>query len=248
MSGENISDSELLLRKGLAEDLIWCEIHYFVYRTLGENYAPINEVSDDGFQKHVAYLQGSAHDLMLLHLSRIYDRGSNRYKVRCLDVLVQECEKLQVKDFPIPDDGLEDYPSLVNLSKLSGLKLKPTNYSTNEGFRMYLNDILESDRVKNAVKNLKIVRSKFIAHNEHNPDLSGFNTFWDDCFFLMGIAKLFLSNIGLLYFNTNYRLEDDVKQNKVDLSTLINANWLVEYLEKYISEGKLVHWWSDDES
>lgn len=245
---DNISDSEVLLRKGLAEDLIWCEIHYFVYRTLGENYAQIKNVSNDGFQNHVAYLQGSAHDLMLLHLSRIYDRGSKRYKVRCLDVLLEECEKLESKHFPIPDDRLEYYNSLVNLSKLSGLNLKSSNHSTNEGFRMYLKEILKSDRVKSAVENLKVVRSKYIAHNEHNPDLSGFNTFWDDCFFLMGIAKLFLSNIGLLYFNTNYRLEDDVKPNSVDYSTLINVNWLVEYLVKYIPEKELVYWWSSDDS
>jgi hypothetical protein len=243
MEDSNLTDPEIFLQEGLATDVFLCETHYFVYRTLGENYQLINQVSDDNFLKHVSYLQGSARDMMLLYLARIHDKKSKKYKVRCLEELLDECGKVSSVNFPILEEELEFRPSITNLIEITGLKPDSHCLVSQENFLLFLRSVLNSDRVKRSIKNLSFVRGKYIAHNEHNVIPGDMNSFWDDCFYLLSISKLFLSIVGNLFFNSNYRLEETIEPNTVDFGVSQDSYWLIEFLEKYIDKDKIMRWW-----
>ena len=121
MASEELSDSQIMLRKGLASDIFWCEIHYFIYRTVGENAVLVNELEDEYKKKQLGYLQSSAHDLVLIKLSHVFDRSSKKYKVRCLNTIIDECRKIDSVYFPL---AIEYYPNLEKISKLTETKFQ----------------------------------------------------------------------------------------------------------------------------
>lgn len=239
---EELSDSELFLQNGLATDLIWCEIHYFIFRTLGENYKEVNNLTDENFLRHVAYLQNNSQDLALLNLARIFDRKSNRHNVRCLEVLLDECEKSGSDHFSIVT--LEYYPSIEALERISEMRMEEEFLKSYPAFIEYLRTVLRSEKIKKSLKTIHHVRDKYIAHNEHVVKGENLESFWDDFAFLMNIAKLYLSIVGPLFFGTVYRHEDEVGLNKIDFNSFNQAYWIVEFLESKVGKEKVVRWWS----
>lgn len=160
MDDSQLTDAELFLQDGLQTDLIWCEVHYFIYRTLGENAEIINEQSNENFVRQVAYLQNSSQELMLLCLARIYDKRSKRYEVRCLDTLLDKCISSNSGNFPLI---LEYYPALGMVSDFTGIDLNDEDCESSETLTQYLRKILNSERVVSCMKNLHLIRSKTIV-------------------------------------------------------------------------------------
>lgn len=240
MKKHELSDSELFLQKGLATDIMWCEIHYFIFRSVGENSLVINEISNDHECQQLIYLQNTSQDLMLLSLSRIYDKNSTQYNVRCIEALIEECSISSSVHFPLEP---EYYPSIKDISELSGISINAEQYMNQDDFIIFLKNILNSDKTKKSLKKIRTMRNKYIAHNEHFVMPTNFELFWEECSFLLDLSKLYLSIIGSIFFNSNYRMDEKVGKNKVDHTAFMQTTWLTDFLEKSIGKDKMIYWW-----
>lgn len=235
-----INDFKTFFQEGLAHDIFMSQVHYFIYRTIGENALLVNQMKDSGERKQLNYLQETSMHMTLVSLSRIFDtqNRNKKYKARCLATLIEECDRIP-GSFPL---NLDYYPDLKKLSSLTNINV-PAGFDGKDQLIFFYSTVLNSDSVQNAVKNLKTVRDKFVVHNEHNPNIEQLSTFWDDCSFLQDIAKLCLSTVGKIFLGTSYAPLQKIDTNKFNFNIVYQSGWIVDLLEKVLGEDNVKIWW-----
>lgn len=231
-------DFKAFFQEGLAHDIFMSQGHYFIYRTIGENAHELNAKEESDEKKQLIYLQQVSMKMTIISLSRIFDNKNKWYKVRCINVLIDKIEDLPIS-YPV---NLELYADLKKLASLTNVNMIK-EVTNGKQLRSFYGYIYNSESVQSSVKKLRTVRSKFVAHNEHIPDVIELETFWDDISFLQDIAKLYMSTIGEICLDTCYALLQEIGQNKIDLNILVEFGWILGLLENAFGENNVKMWW-----
>src|SRR5690606_7634315 len=237
----NIKDA---IEEGIASDLCKSQRYYFIYRSIGEHYHQLEDIASRPELSMLSFLQASSQDLCILHLAKIYDKpkARSKYKIRSLHGLLKE-------NFRSESDNiiyLKYFDNLTLIQGISGLHLTSEEAISEDQLLEYLNRVLELDLVISKTNNIKSIRDKHLAHNEHGFEGLDLNTFWDEVKDLQDIAALYLTIIGNHFLNVDIFQFNEIGSNKVHFSLLSDLWWLYEMLEKVIGKDKLVYWWKED--
>lgn len=236
-------DLQKFFQEGLAYDLIMAERHYFVYRTIGEHAHLINPAAKSAERSALNYMQEPAMNQTILSLSKIYDKKSRNgaFQVRSLDSLLALEDRINA-DFPF---NLEYFEEFEQLEKLSQAPFGSKTLESKEQLFDYLKSILGSQLVKSKVNHLKIVRDKYIVHNEHLEEVPHIPTFWEDMSFLLDVGKLISSVVGTIFLQTEYINIKETGPNRVHYSLLFGFHWLIEMVGKVIGKENVNRWWDN---
>lgn len=227
MENDELKD---FVERGLATDYLEVERHYFVFRTLGANADLINKANNDFRKKAVVYLQNSAMDLCILSITRIFDR-KGIYATRCLEEVINRCSYQKSVYFPIE---LDYYLAISYLIDLTETGLLSDDLNQENSFTDFLLRVLKSEIVSRASKNVKDIRNKYIAHNEHLVDPLRIPSFWDDYYLLLKIARAYLMIIGSVFVSSHYISFQDPDSAEVEMSTYLQSHWIVELIESIV--------------
>lgn len=228
-----------ILENGIANDLFRSQQYYFVYRSIGEHYHLLNGENEIPEISSLSFLQGSSQDLCILHLAKIFDNPSSKFKTRSLKELIKETVKINREEIIY----LRFAENLLNLQKITNSNLSSNETITTKELKDFLIDILEIPTVREKIKKIKHVRDKHIAHNEYiiqNPSL---DDFWNDVRFLQDLGALYLSIIGRYFLHSEYFQFNGTGYNFLHYSMLSQMWWLYEILEKIFGKENLVYWW-----
>ncbi|MDO9553311.1 hypothetical protein [Rhodonellum sp.] len=229
--------------EGLANDLFMAQRHYFIFRTIGEHAHLINKFKDSNKAKNLAYLQSASENMVILSLSKIYDAQSKnkKYLVRSLQSLLHS-EAFLSGEFPYELDYLD---SFNELQKISGIPFQGNIIKSQEDLFEYLKSILDTELIKSKINDLKIIRDKYIVHNEHvdvNPKLQ---TFWEDVFVLQEVARLMLSVVGTIFLRSEYFQFSLLGTSKIHYSITSELFWVLKLLEEVVGKENINIWWED---
>jgi len=227
--------------QGLAHDLIMTERHYFVYRTIGEHAPLINDAPKSEERSILNYMQGPAMDTTIISLSKIYDKKNRnkKYKVRSLESLMDLKDRMNAS-FPY---SLEYFDIFYKLEELAEMPFGRKAISNKNELFDYFKTILESDLVKSKVDHLKIVRDKYIVHNEHLETVPDIPNFWDEVAFLHDIGKLICAIVGQVFLETEYINLNEVGPNRVHYSIIFDFHWLISLIERVVGKDNMIIWW-----
>lgn len=236
-------DLQQFFHDGLGHDIFMAQRHFFVYRTIGEHANLINAASNSVEKSTLNYIQGLAMEQVIMSLSKAYDKKSRngKFKVRSLETILDQDFSGYGK-FPY---SLEYFNSFTKLQELIGIKYPGEEIKTSEEFIGFLKSVLEIPVVKTKIDNLKLVRNKYIAHNEQLDSVPQIPEFWNEMVFLMDVAKLFVASLGEVYFKTNYFQYETIGFNSVNYTVLIELHWIIGLVTKVIGENKFTKWWDD---
>ncbi|SFB40048.1 AbiU2 domain-containing protein [Algoriphagus aquimarinus] len=236
-------DLQKFFQEGLASDLIMAERHYFVYRTIGEHAHLINLAAKSTERSALNYMQEAAMNMTLISLSKIYDSKSRNknYLVRSLDSLIDMGGQIDAH-FPY---SLEYFEAFEKLEKLVQIPFASKVISTKDELFNYFKTILKSQIVKIKVDHLKIVRDKYIVHNEHLDEVPHIPDFWEEVAFLLDLGKLISSIVGNIFLHTEYININEVGPNRIHYSVLFDFHWLIEMIGKVVGKEDFVQWWED---
>lgn len=229
-------DFESLLKKGIAVDLLEAERHYFVFKLIGKNYDQVNKKDQSHRKQSLVYLQNASQELAILNLSRVFDRKNNRYQVRCLDFIIDECININSEYFLL---DTECYPAFKRMSDASGIELNDHSFESKEDLVILLKKILRSKSIVSSIKNLHTIRDKYVAHNEHNPKISSIESFWDDFPFLLHLGKLYLSVIGEIFAGQSFTFTMQSEIDEFSWETRTLTSWIADNLIEYLGEDKV---------
>lgn len=236
-------DLQQFFQDGLGHDIFMAQRHFFVYRTIGEHADLINKADKSNEKSTVNYIQGLVMEQVIISLSKAYDKKSRngKFKVRSLETILDQDFSGYGK-FPY---SLQYFNSFAKLQELIGIKYPGGEIKTSEEFIGFLKSVLEVPVVKAKIDNLKLVRNKYIAHNEQLDSVPQIAEFWTEMVFLMDAAKLFIASIGEVYFKTNYFQYETTGFNNVHYTVLIELNWIISLVKKVIGESNFTKWWDD---
>lgn len=215
----SLMDLQKFFQEGLAHDLIMAERHYFVFRTIGEHAHLISSAPKSSERSAVNYMQEPAMNMTLISLLKIYDSKSRNknYLVRSLDSLVDMGDQIDA-NFP---HNLEYFEAFEKLEKIVQIPFGSKVVSTKHELFDYFKTILKSQIVKTKVDYLKIVRDKYIVHNEHLDDVPNIPTFWEEVAFLLDLGKLISSIVGKIFLQTEYININEVGPNRIHYSITV---------------------------
>lgn len=238
MDYEELKD---FFQDGIVTDLMYAIRHYFIWRTIGENYDQIKSINNDNFDNLLGELQSSAHDLAIIRLSKIFDNRSNKYQIRCITELL-EIEPVSTVQFPL---RVEYYAEFYQITKLFP-KFQPSSVIDSPlEFIELFKGFLENDELKSKINKLKFVRNKTLAHNEHGLSKYNFESddFWNDYLILLNFVKSFISLFGTLFLQSDYWQFSFTEINEIHFTSFSELYWLIKQLEEKIGKDKIVQWW-----
>ncbi|UCS92312.1 hypothetical protein KZP23_16610 [Echinicola marina] len=106
---------------------------------------------------------------------------------------------------------------------------------------------MNNKEIRRKIDDLKIIRDKYIAHNEHLSHTYDLNNFWDDVVLLQDIASLILRLIGRYCLSGEYfQFEKNIPYS-IHYSIITECYWLVTLIEKVIGKNKIINWWAIEE-
>lgn len=252
------SNFDQFLEQGFIHDVFMAQIHYFIYRTIGENHDSLSALESQMDTKMITHIQNSSHDLSILLLHRIFEKRSKRNSHHtCINNVLGKCE-MQVSDhFPITfRDWLPDeynYPEIQNLSQISGVPIPLKGFRNASFFIQFLREVLAVEKIQGAIVSIGKVRDSAIAHNEYIAKNPPIDSFWNHYDLLQRVGRLYLIIISKIFANTHYTTDYEVKPNTVDNQVMYECNWLFDFLVEKIGRDNIVCWWleknhsSDDE-
>lgn len=125
------------------------QVHYFIYRTIGESALAVKRIEESEGRKQLIYLQKTSMQMTLVSLSRIFDKKNRnkKFNVRCLETLSNECPGLP-DNFPLK---LDYYPDFKLLSLLANV-IVPTSIDEKYQLILFYSIVLNSESVQNAVQ------------------------------------------------------------------------------------------------
>lgn len=236
-------DLKDILENGIANDVYRSQQYYFVYRSIGEHYHLLKEKSEVSEVSSLSFLQVSSQDLCVLHLAKIFDNPNSKYKTRTLKGLIEEANKHNKQE----NIYLRFADNLIKLQKLTDFNLSSEEFITPKELKTYLLDVLAQPTIVARIKSVKLVRDKYIAHNEYIIENSGLDDFWDEVRFLQDLGSLYLSIIGRYFLHSEYFQFNGTGRNYVHYSMLSKMWWLYEMLGKIFGKENLVYWWDKND-
>ncbi len=236
-------DLQKFFQEGLAHDLIMAERHYFVYRTIGEHAYLINPAKESIEMSVLNYMQEPAMNMAIISLSKIYDRKSRNgaFQVRSLDSLMDLENRIEA-NFPY---SLEYFEAFEKLEKLVQIPFGSKVITTKKELFDYFKAILASQLVKSKVDHLKIVRDKYIVHNEHLDEVPYIPDFWEEISFLHDLGKLISSIVGFIFLKAEYININEEGPNRIHYMVSTDFHWLITMIKKVVGKEKFVQWWED---
>lgn len=236
-------DLKYFFEQGLAHDLIMAERHYFVFRTIGEHADLINQAKNSTVRSALNFMQEPAMNMAIISLSKIYDRKSRNkgYLVRSLDSLVN-MEGQLVASFPY---SLENFEAFQKLEKLVQIPFGRMVISHDNELFEYFKTILESQLIKFKVDHLKVVRDKYIVHNEHLDEVPHIPDFWKEVAFLIDLGKLISLIVGKVFLQTEYINISEIGPKGIHYSVLFDFHWLIEMIKNTVGKENFFQWWED---
>src|SRR5690606_18444706 len=109
------------LKAGIANDILTAKYHYFIFRTIGENYSELSKVEQNALSKSLGFIQEAAQNSAVLSLARAFDPPHRLHRVLSIPTILKECENCESKYFPIqlivdylPND-CQPYPYIKQL-------------------------------------------------------------------------------------------------------------------------------------
>ncbi|EKB47827.1 hypothetical protein B879_03559 [Cecembia lonarensis LW9] len=203
----------------------------------------LKEKSEFSEVSSLSFLQASSQDLCILHLAKIFDNKNPKYKTRTLKGLIEEA----VKHNRLENIYLRFADNLIKLQKLTDFRMPSEEFVTPNELKSYLLDVLKLPNIRVRIENIKLVRDKYIAHNEYIIESLGLDSFWDDVRFLQDLGSLYLSIIGRYFLHSEYFQFNGTGRNYVHYSMLSQMWWLYEMLGKIFERENLVYWWDNND-
>ena len=209
------------IEKGIITEAFQAQVNLKIWNEIGENSVSLSELSSEK-RRLFAYLQQSAQSQMVLRTARIFDK-KKRYPTRCLDSLFKELELLDLTNMEIHNPrGLEKY--LINLGCFE--EFKNLTSKTEEfliPFISYCQKELLDKTYKAKIDLIKMLRDKYIAHNEALKESTTF-----DPNIIKELTDLAL-NISIviercLIIDSIYLIEESVDREVYFLQSLIEDN------------------------
>lgn len=227
--------------EGIVTDLMYAIRHYYIWRTIGENYDQIIRIKDKYFVDFLGELQSNSHDLAIIRLSKIFDRSSNKFQIRCISEIL-DLELSSTVYFPIHSLDHIEFSQISNF--LATHKFPPIIYTPSE-FSEIFKQLLNEHFLKEIIEKLKFIRNKTVAHNEHNIFRHGFegDNFWGEYTTLLYFTKSFMSLFGNIFLSSHYFQFSYSEMNEIHFSILSDLYWLRNQIENQIGEKKFVQWW-----
>lgn len=238
MDYEELKD---FFQDGIVTDLMYAIRHYFIWRTIGENFNEISKVEIRSFNKLMGEIQSSSHDLAIIRLSKIYDNNSNRYQIRSFFEILN-LDLSNSRNFPLYTNF---YKEFTQINELFPNIVLPEKLNSTVEFFEFFKSIINEDFFRNKVNNIKFIRDKTIAHNEHNVSKYGFKglKFWDDYSIILDFTKSFIYLFGMTFLGSHYFQFSYERKNEIHYSILMDMYWLVEEIESKVGKDQFVQWW-----
>lgn len=238
-----MTNDELItfFQDGIVNDLMFALRHYFIWRTIGEHTLEIEKLSDKKKISLFYQLQSSSQELAVLNLAKIFDKEYKHFKTRSIyGLLSLQFQKSSY--FPVETEA---YNEFFYLHSYFGIDEIPLKFDEPAELIEYLVRICFCPPIYQKVKNLKYVRDKFIAHNEHEVKIDGLDFFWDDFLILTNYIKILVSLFGSTILNTTYFQFEFNKTTPIHYSVVHDLYWLVEEIENEIGKKNVKYWWND---
>lgn len=207
-----------IISNGIVNDLFEAEEALLIDKLVGENAQAINEATFGRFFNTIQrYLSRS----FLLYLARIFEWNSEEHELRSIptalktmrehseDLIIQQ--KHILIEFMIGAGYEEDINTLED-HELTKLVAKHFREAISEK---------TSPSTYDAIKTVKTIRNKHIAHNEVIESDNLPRVLYEEIYELIELAKVFVSVIGESYFNVDYILTEDVKKASFSLERLL---------------------------
>lgn len=240
---------EIEYRNGIYIDLFWAQYHYFIFRTIGENHGQIEKIPEL-YERHIfGSIQQGSWLAAILSLAKFYDSPHKKYNVSCLKNFLESCKGAECQDFPLNTeneiyDDFNPYLAILKIESLTQIKRPSITFSKPFDFINYLESTLSSGFVTRRLKNIRIARDKFIAHNEIGSGIKSIDALWDDFADLVFIGRLYAHLLEEVFLSTHYEIWYPDSVNHVSLNILSNAKWLFEKMSKHIDPKRQVVWWT----
>lgn len=200
LSKEDLAE---LVKAGAVTDIFKAERAYALLKTIGTNADAIN-ASKKNLGELFGVVQDIAQTEVLIAVARLFDPPSKKYPTRCLRALLDDL-----------DAKAEALPPIVekwNLAKeLTRLAMDPADVARVQSesdvdvTRLivgFLRERMEQPNIVDAVKRVRTLRDKRIAHNEDAHGING--PTWKAVLELLTFAKEVVGLVGWAYMSTVY--------------------------------------------
>lgn len=226
--------------KGIVSDLTAARSHYFIWRTIGENHYALEELGQPNPKYLFGALQAGSHSLAVLSMARIFDAVSNRHPNRSIYSLLSndfESNGYYPMDF-------EEFESLAGLRNfVQSFYTVPAKINEYCQLKSEILEILNQAEVRSKIVNVKFIRDKFLAHNEHEVDYSHLENFWTEFEFLINLLSNMVYLLGLTITGVHYsKFRSGIRQD-IDFAILLDHQWLFDELEQCIGNERFNYWW-----
>lgn len=240
-----ITELKDFFQDGILTDLMYSIRHYFIWRTIGENYDQITKIENKYFVNFLGELQSNSHDLAIIRLSKIYDRQPKKYQIRSIYGLL-DLELFSTVYFPIHTLNHDEFEQIL---KLVPTYKFPSVINTPLEFSKIFKELLIETQLKIIIDKLKFIRDKTIAHNEHNVTKYGFeaNNFWNDYTKLLYFSQSFISLFGNVFLSSHYWQFSYKELNDINFSILADLYWVRQQIEDKIGKINFVQWWNKND-
>lgn len=216
---------EEVIRQGITPDIFRMERAYALFHVIANHANTINQSQGESFGELFGALQEILVNEAISAAARLYDRPSKTFPTRCIRAVL-DFLTIQAKDFPIIYDPYNLKLNLISLDVPSELQIladvEPARFSV--ALAEHYRSILDGDHVKKILSQVKLIRDKRLAHNEHTSVES--DLVWKELQELMSHAKNLVGLLGWAYFNTAYVMDgeylmaNDAKRPAIALTSL----------------------------
>jgi len=223
-------DLEAVVRDGLVADIFRAERAIALLQVSGTRASEING-GKGNFGELFGAFQGALTTEAILAIARLHDQPSKRFPTRCLKGVL-ELLSAQHKELPTIKEPYQLELSLRTMDAppelLAILQERPAGFAP--AFAEFAVSVLEAPERTKALADLKAVRDKSLAHNEHVAALEG--PTWNALIDLVEVAKWVVGALGWAYFSTAYHvngeylLSNDAKRPSLALGRLLNILYL----------------------
>jgi len=217
---------EDIVENGLVPDIFKMERAFELLRKIGERSSDINNYKHGNFGELFGTFQSALKVESILATARIYDTPSTKYPTRCLKgvlkYLVDNKDNLpnirEPNQLKLHLSYMNSPPKLIEIIEKESKKFP-------EEFSLFIDSLLNSPARVNALKKLKKVRDKSIAHNERVKKIVG--PTWESLQDLIQISKNVVGALGWAYFSRayiidgEYILSDDARRSAKTFNRLL---------------------------
>lgn len=197
---------EEVIRQGITPDIFRMERAYALFHVIANHANMINQSQGESFGELFRTLQEMLLNEAVSAAARLYDRPDKKFPTRCIRGVL-DFLTTQAKDFPAIRDPYNLKRNLISLEASSELQIladaEPARFAV--ALAEHYGSILDGDHVKKILSQVKLIRDKTLAHNEHTsfePDLT-----WKELRELVSHAQNLVGILGWAYFNTAYVMD-----------------------------------------